>query len=228
MEAEEVYSQPSRKRGRDQRAPRRKKFMRHVLRKLPASMSVHSFTRKSTQALAVTNAVGIVNYANMYTLAQLPNYSEFTALFDMYRINKIEITWIYDHNSGDVATSAGVAANANMGVPNIVIVTDYDDASALSVINDYLQYEPCRICRLDKPVRHTLRPHTAVAVYNGAFSGYGNDRARWIDCDSSAAEHYGCKWAVDATMCNIAGSAAVRIGTLNVYYKFFVDFRSTK
>jgi len=224
--AETEYSQPSR--AKRPRAKKTKRFMRSVIRRGPSSKGIHSFTRKSMQALPVTNAVGLVHYANMFTLQQLPNYAEFTALFDMYRIKKIEITWLYDHNSGEVSTSAGVAANASMGLPNIYIVSDYDDASALGAATDYLQYEPCKITRLDKPVRWTIYPHVAVAVYNGAFAGYKNDKAAWLDVASSAVEHYGCKWAVDATMCNIAASGAVRIGTLNVYYKFFMDFKQTR
>lgn len=227
MEPEEVYSQPSRTKRARTKKPKR--FMRHVLRRGPSGPhSVHGFTRKAVQTLAVTNETTLVNYANMFALNQLPNYAEFTALFDMFRIKKIEITWIYDHNSGDVSTAAGVAANANMGLPNLYVVTDYDDATVLSAAADYLQYEPCKITRMDKQVRWTIYPHLAVSAYNGAWTGYKNEKSGWLDASSANIQHYGCKWAIDASMCNITAGASVRIGTLNVYYKYFVDFKLTR
>lgn len=122
-----------------------------VRRTIARGPKVHEFTRKIIQSLAVTNALSMQSWALNWHLSDLPSSTEFTALFDMYRIKKIEITFIYDHNSGDVATSAGVAANANMGVPNLFLVTDHDDDTVLTGgSSDYMQYEPCSISRLDK------------------------------------------------------------------------------
>lgn len=209
-------------------ARRRSSGSRRIMRKVSGGMIVHKFTRKMVQSLAITNSLNPQNYAMGWTLNAVPNYGEFTALFDQYRITRIEVTWIYDHNSGDISTAAGVASNANMGLPNLYAVADYDDNTALSGLTDYVQYEPCKIARLNKIQRWTIRPKIAMAAYQaGTFTSYANARS-WIDSASPAVVHFGLKWAVDASMCNPANSAAVQIGTMNVITKYWLEMKSTK
>ena len=199
-----------------------------VRRTIARGPKVHEFTRKIIQSLPVTNALSMQSWALNWHLSDLPSSTEFTALFDMYRIKKIEITFIYDHNSGDVATSAGVAANANMGMPNLFLVTDHDDDTVLGGSSDYMQYEPCSISRLDQIKRWTVYPRVAMAAYQGAFTAYASQGQQWIDAASPGVAHYGCKFGVDASMCNVAASGAVRIGTLNVISKYFLECKDTR
>ena len=132
-----------------------------------------------------------------FQLGYLPNYQEFKDLFDKYKINYVDVTFIYDHNSGEVATSAGIAANANMGLPNIYVVRDYDDKTVLTGVDDYLEYEDCKVHRLDKPFTFRVYPRISTAAYSGAFTSYTNTKAPWIDCNSAGVQHFGIKFGID-------------------------------
>ena len=207
------------------RTPRRRgRVQRRVL-----DRKVFTFTRKFKQDIVVQNATSVVNSAMQWKLVDLPNYTEFSALFDMYRINYVDVMFIYDHNSGEVATAAGTAANANMGLPNIYLARDYDDADALSTIDDYLQYEGVVIKRLGNTFTMRVYPHIAVAAYgSGAFSSYKNEKKAWIDCSSQGVAHYGLKMGIDASMCNPMVSAATWIGRLTLVHSFNVSFKNVR
>lgn len=189
---------------------------------------VFTFSRKVRQSLVVTNDINPINYAMSWTLNSLPNYTEFTNLFDQYRINYIEVKFIYDHNVGEVASSAGIAANANMGLPNVYLARDYDDASALGGIDEYLQYEGCIVRRLGDIFSIRIYPHIASAAYSGTFTSYKNDTRAWIDVNSTGVAHYGLKMGVDASMCNSAAGAAVAIGRLTLIHTYNISFKNVR
>lgn len=134
-----------------------------------------------------------------FSLSSLPSYTEFQALFDMYRILKVKVDFLPCFNSGDAneATSGG----NSFAIPYMTISPDYDNADV--PVNEYQmnQYGKAKIVRLDKPFSMTVKPRVATQVYKDATtSGYGQGRyGQWIDSSSAGVEHYGLKWFINTT-----------------------------
>jgi len=192
-----------------------------MIRQVPEHKT-HSFKRTYSSVYQVTDT--LVNRSVAFTLNSLPTYAEFTALFDTYRITRIDVNFIFDQNSGNVAASAGHAASF---IPNLLMVNDFDDATALGAITDYEQYESFKISRLDRSLRTTFVPKLAVGAYGGAvFTNYARATGIWLDSASPAIEHYGIKFGVNGNM--EGGVGTLNIGALSIYYTYHFQCCDTK
>jgi len=186
---------------------------------------VHTFQRTYLATYAVLDT--LTNRAATIELNNLPNYAEFTNLFDAYRITKVVARFIYDQNSAQATPAVGGTQNVFM--PSLVTVNDYDDATPLAAITDYVQYETFKVERMDRPIVRTFKPKVAVPAYaGGAFSGYlrGSDASPWIDAASPNVELYGLKYGVQATM--EGGIGTKQMGALSIYWTYTVEAKDTR
>lgn len=176
---------------------------------------IHTFHRSLFLHHNITD-VALQNNGTAFVLSAMPNYTEFTALFDVFRIRKVRVTFICDRNTAPV----GTGAVNNTLVPNLWVTTDYDDATPYVTEADWDQVEGATWTQLSKPVYHTVwYPRVAQAVYNGAFTGYGNSLS-WVDCNSPSTQFYGIKWAYD---CASGVGAATVIAHINIRFDFTID-----
>jgi len=182
---------------------------------------MHTFRRSISQVLPIYDTAGLANYAADFKLSLLPNASEFTALFDCYRIMNIKGQFIFDMNS------AGMKGTAGSCLPNLIYVKDYDDASPLSVIYDYQQYESMKIKRMDKTIRMSFHPRPVSPVYGGgAFTSWAvNSTNPWIDTANNAVSYYGLKFAIDPVQ---NGAGANLMGQLTIYYTYTIQCKEVK
>lgn len=127
------------------------------------------------------------SYASAYfALNFAVAYTEYTGLFDQYRIDRIEC-WL------DCRSSMGSSASVVMST-----AIDLDDAN---VPTGSAQVEAKQGSLVGSSLAgryHIWQPHMAVAAYTGAFTGYTSEVAGWIDSGSPSVQHYGLKIAIDA------------------------------
>jgi hypothetical protein len=191
----------------------------------PVPRGVHSFTRTYPYVVQVLDT--LTHYALPAQLNNLPNYTEFTTLFDDYRINLVEYMFVFDENSASVASANTPSQQSNF-IPNLLTVHDYDDAALLTAVTDYCQYETFQCARLDKAIHRYVRPKSAQAVYGaGALTQYAQtDSNPWIDAGYPGAEFYGLKFAVVG---NMEGGAGTRqLGMLTIYIRYHIECRDTR
>jgi len=153
---------------------------------------VYKFTRWAQYGNIATSTTLFTNFSWKFALNDLPNASEFTTLYDQYRIVHVVLHFICN-------MTQGIPSAANLGA--MYVVKDFDDANLLSVNTDYLQYANCRVynplCRTRKV---SIRPRIAVASYGGgAFTSYANQPSTFLDVASPSVEHYGIKVGFSAT-----------------------------
>jgi hypothetical protein len=118
-------------------------------------------------------------------LSSLPNPTEFTTLFDQYRISRVE------YHFWPLQTEA---VNSTTAVtPGIITVVDYDDSGSLATVTAAFQYPNAVWRSAYKPFCVSFKPHIAVAAFSGAFTSYMNTKDQWIDASSPAVIHYGLK-----------------------------------
>jgi len=159
-----------------------------------------------------------------FILSDLPSYTEFTALFDRYKINGAKIAFYQPYQNG-AATSVTQATTAVTTLPMIRLHTavDYDDASTPSSVAVLEQYTSYKCVELTSPnirggkVTRYLKPRLAVSVYGGGvFGNYGNSKAMWIDTSSPSVNFYGIKWAYEPIYSDGVGSAWLQKTTIQV------------
>jgi hypothetical protein len=144
------------------------------------------------------------------TLSVLDQVSSFTSIFDQYRIALLEVRYLPRLNVNDVqGTTLGT----------FVSVVDLDDANTLTTVPQALDYSGAQVSEGFKEHKHTFVPHCAVAAYSGAFTSFINVAAPWVDCGSTAVQHYGTKTAWSTTTAAYSYDLVVRV---------MVEFRNVR
>lgn len=201
---------------------------RRVQRKITGVGKIHTFRQGVAGGLMTVISTALTgnnivqsSLANIYTsfaftLNDIPQVATFTALFDMYKIDKVVMT-IYPQS---MQTNSGAnVVSENLGL----YVLDYDDAASLPSYSAGAEYENVKYFQVssNKPIVITVKPRIAMAAYNGAFTGYANTRAQWIDCGSPGVQHYGIKVVVPIGAANYLQNFYVN----SVYYFSFKNVR---
>lgn len=129
-----------------------------------------------------------------FSLQDIDNYVDFTALFDQYRIDKVVLQLRSRNRSPFLAS----AALANQDDPLLYLVIDRDDGIAPGSLAVLREYDNVQQCHGEEDAQVVLEPSVTPAIYaSGAFTGYGVQRTGiWLDCASTAIAHYGVKFGV--------------------------------
>jgi hypothetical protein len=184
----------------------------------------------------------VLTPAIYFTLNDLPQVTTFTSLFDQYRIDQVEISFIpmaeITMTPQSVFTAAGTfnqpANPATQAAGLYGTVVDFDDAAALANISAYMEYsnwQPGQVASLKTHTRK-FRPHVAYNVYGaGAFGAFGNQTTPWVDCSSPAVQHYGVKFYADKQFNSGAAdgsTAQVYPQTWRIIGKYWLSFRNVR
>lgn len=165
----------------------------------------------------VQTAAGDLHGAVYFALTSLDNYTEFTGLFDQYRIVAVELhIRPLQNNSQYFSTSTDL-------FPRFCSVIDYDDATVLTSAADYRQYQTYKETNWNQYHSRVIRPHLAVAAYSGAFNSYANMSGTWIDLVSPSVQHYGWKYFVST-----GAVGQTHLQSWSVEYKYCLEFRQVR
>lgn len=164
----------------------------------------HSFTRTFLVDTAYSIPVGWIGggFGRSFQLNDLPNVSEFTSLFDQYRIKGISFKLV--PKQGLAIQQGVVTAGGNQAVmPKIYSCIDYDDASAPGSIDEVLQYQNVKISRANQTHKRYFKPAIADELFNtGVTTAYGMRKNTWIDCSYPSVEHYGIRFYIEPSTAN--------------------------
>lgn len=158
-------------------------------------------------------------FGKEFALNNLVNVTEFTSLFDQYRILGINIRFIPKVN----VTMPGLGP-ATPGAPQLITVIDYDNASAPPAIDEVLQYENMALTTANGEIhQRCFKPAVTPEIFQTALAtGYASRRDQWLDCNSDAVPHYGIRgWVTPA-------GAAGANWTWDCYVDYFIEFRNTR
>lgn len=156
------------------------------------------------------------NFASLkFNLSQLPQYTEFTQLYDQYQIKGVRVELIPQFDSANMAsTSSTNIINQNYSV------LDYDDVGIPTSMDTIMQYQNVRRCPSTKVMKRFLKPKVATQVYSTALTtNYSSKRNVWLDCNQPDTEHYGMKFGF--TKSSNAQKYSLRV----IYYLAFKNVR---
>lgn len=158
---------------------------------------------------AVSEATGTATFQ----LTDLQANSEFTAMFDNYKLVKVLYRWVITRNT-DWATTTG-----NRGFPvRILWCHDFNDSTPISS-SEMMQRAGMRELYMqgdDMPASkwYTLNPALlSVGYESGVASSYTPKWRQWIDTASSGTPHYGLKWHVS----NLYAGLSLRLEAKEIY-----------
>lgn len=152
-----------------------------------------------------------------FRLSYLPNNAEFSALFDAYKIWKVEVQFIPKYNSSDFS-SGGVG----FGLPTMYVTEDRNDVTTPVSVAELQEYNACIARRFDKVINYTCWPTIAS-------SGVGNpneiidsrQKDLFIRSTKNDVPHHGIKWALDLPV-------GLEIFRMDVVFKYYLMFKDVK
>lgn len=202
-------------RSRRRRRMSRSRIPRH-------STIVHSFKRKMYHGTVTTTyGAGATLGALTFNLAALPNYTEFTSLFDEYRILGILVEF---HPGVDSWSAEPGVALTNMALPQVRTIIDHTEDGVPSSFNDMYQYANCKMTRGTTIHKRFLRPNVLSQAFESTVStAYSPKYKQWITTDDATTPHYGLKYGIDALPSASLGTLGYR-----VYVTYYFQCKSTK
>lgn len=153
--------------------------------------NVYHFKRKVfLQDYAIVGGTQFAG-AIQFALVDLPGYTDFTNLYDMYRFNKVVFKLI--PKITEAALLGGSATLANANLQQIHSAIDYDDNSAPTNINQLVQYQTHKMTRGNQIHTRILVPKCQTTVSGASAAPKAK---QWLDCDQTSLSHRGIKFII--------------------------------
>lgn len=230
-----VYRKKVYKRKRPTRyAPKRRRYARVSNMRM---VKVHNFTRWWTAPsinLEVlpfpANTFTVVPFAFSFALNQLPNFAEFTALYDHYRIVKVKVMLFPSFN---VSFADGLSTNTTASdLGRVWSCIDYDDDNAfapnLTGLNDMRQRKNAKVTRGSKIHKRYFTPSVLqVVADSGGTNAVAPKFKQWLSVTDDTVPHLGLKGIYENGMVN-AAPAGELIGYLRAECKFYIQCKNVK
>lgn len=148
-------------------------------------------------------------YAYAFTLdGWLPNYTEFTNLFDQYRLRsvlfKMRLVSPPEANNTPITLQY---------YPDVIITVDHDDATAPSTVDEVRQYGKAKTGILKPNTWFTYKcyPTASMQMYTTpTTTGYASVKnSQFLDLAYTNIRYYGVKIALDASSLGTLANALV-------------------
>lgn len=173
--------------------------------------------------LSEVNGTG--NLVNPGVLNTVPNYTEFTALFDYYRIKGVHIKVIYTNNVANTTGAVGTASA--IALPTMQAMFDNDDGNAPVTEGELLQRPGVKLLTMgtNGPLNFYVKPNIATNCLTDA----GNQPAAlaadsWLDANYPGVYHYGFKhWLTAWT-----AAPALQQGYFQFFFTYDLEFKGMR
>lgn len=189
-----------------------KRKQKKSVRKVPLNKSrvprsvnqkIHEFkvftaTPGGNSSIANTISVQESFWEFAFKLTDLPNATDFTNLFDQFRITNVELEII---NTQQLASNVSSASTARGAI--LYSIIDNDDIGTPASINEMRQYETCKL-HAGKPVyKRKVKPAVLVQDYETSIAtAYTPKFNVWLSTSDSGTQHFGMKigmYVIDVT-----------------------------
>lgn len=155
---------------------------------------VHYFKRSVFTPAAFTVSAGTDFFnASQFQLGFLPDVTDFTSLYDQYKILSVTIKLMPRGNSSDVGVAAGIG-----NMTRVFSVLDYDDSVVPTSLNQLIQYQNLKTTNSTSIHTRTLKPMFIKEVQTITGTGGSPTRGGWIDVLNTNVQYRGVKWCIQA------------------------------
>lgn len=138
------------------------------------------------------------------TLDSLPNFTDFTNLYDQYCIKAIKVSLFpkFSQVEGVSVQDAG-AGLSGLGAVNLMgqVASVVDiDGNGPTTMNELMQYQNVKMTRGNKIHSRYFKPAVAASIFKSTTaltSAYGPKKSVWLDCSNPDVTHYGLYGIID-------------------------------
>lgn len=161
----------------------------HRFRRFAFDQTVNFTTNISGQLFGCIFANGISSINYGVGSVSMPSVTEFTTLFDQYKLMSYTVEFRPRFTSVDLAGPY---------LPTIYFVHDTDSYTAPGTMSELMERRNVRAIRLSKTAYMTVKfPCVQNMVYQSAVStSYGPRRGPWLDMTNYGVPHAGILWAI--------------------------------
>lgn len=183
-------------------------------RRMQTSQKTTTFKtcRTVVKAQAINSVGSEYNVGYFFTLADVPGYTEYTALYDQYRITKIEVNIMPCNtacNNGQYCTPSWMLSSV-----------DYDNATSQTTAQ-LREVDDVQIIHVQRGKKITFQPRCAIVTAQSSLSGLAEAKpGLWINCSTTGVQHYGLKLAMPSANSN-------GIATMDVMCRYFLEFKKS-
>jgi len=175
--------------------------------------NVYRFVRSAYVTTLSSLAAATSYFAFSFKLSDLPNYTEFTQLFDEYKISKLQYKFLPGALTQNTLTT--------IATPTFMYAIDKDDATVPTSLDTLLQYPGVKIRNMDRGFTVSFVPRVAATFYNTAVTSAYGSTVHYLDAANDGVPHYGIHGGFGRSL--IAGAY-----TYDVYVKVWVHCRGVR
>lgn len=188
------------------------------------SLNVHRFSR---YAGATPSIVSLGNgtsdqFSNnhTFTLASVVNASEFAQLFDLFRIDKVIVTYRLVNNPDASTYLNSTSTLVSNWYPTVWSIADYDDNNPenLAEMKERIGVRN-RILKPNQKMTFVVRPKVLVQTYRTALSTGYAPKSMFVDMATQDIPHYGLKTTID--FAGVPPSASQQYKIIQEFQYFF-------
>lgn len=217
-----VYTRSQKK--KSYRKKRRYNRKKSVIPRNKLSSKVYHFKRYRTPLYLYSAASVFEGFSYSFTLSDLPDYTEYTKLFDQFRINMVKIYFIPNGNVNQI--DPVIATQPSDYWNCIYTAIDTNDTTAPNNDNVLRQYSTFKFSPNLKIHKRIVYPKPLIELYKSAvttgYSNLPNSQKMWVSTNDSTIPYYGIKGGFD--------NPTATNGYL--YYKvqmvYYMSFRNSK
>lgn len=156
----------------------------------------------------------------VFKLTDVPGYTEFTGLFDEYKISAVKIMFM---SPGVTTINNQTGGAPSFVIPMLYTCLDYTDDDVTLDIQDIREYQTAKIHHITKRMNSRyLKPCFQTLVYEGVGQGYTPKRG-WLNTNDSSVEHYAIKYGLEPT-----GGTVDNRYEIKIVCKYYLAFRNSK
>jgi len=157
------------------------------------------------------NAVNSVSFS-------IPNAAEIAALYDLVKIDKVEITWSSNHAA--TSNANGVSATA----PKFLVCNDHNDGIGAATLVEIQQQPNKTFMAVDgRDHKWTCYPKYQRIIYQTALASSYEPTTGFVNTNSTIP-HYGVKMAIS----NLASLQATTDAIIDFDIKYFLTLKNVK
>lgn len=195
-----------------------------IINTAPGAVSLQAAGALTGWAIGSANpdANGLYQFggAMQFQLDQTQNYTDFTQLFDRYKLSGVKVKFV------PLTTQAFPGAS----VPMIAYAIDLDDATLPTSYDTVNTKYNVHKKRLDKACSIYIKPRLAQQIYSGLTSGYAiGPKNTYIDCNDPGVPHYGLKfWLRDCYLPTTTGPAVNTNTVIRIETTYYLTLKDSQ
>lgn len=179
---------------------------------------VYSFIRHVDHGTVTLSNAAVTSGGKAFNLSDVPDSTEFTALFDRYRIKQVDFRWLFNANI------IGIQSAVPFNTVRWANVIDYNSVGAFASLNDARCFPNCEIHQFpDVKEYHRVikspRYNTAVEVANGGSLVTAKSDTGWLNTTANNIDHHGIRYFFEQLSSPYTGSVDLEA----TYYLEFKD-----